>query len=248
MEIGGIEKMAKSKNNGIDPQAIIEQYGADTARLFHDVCFAARTKHWNGRASGVEGASRFLRRVWNFAFQNADRIDPDAVVDASSLNDAQKSLRRTIHRTLQQADNDLRRIQYNTVVSACMIMLNALEGAKLDDSTASHAVISEGVSIFLRTLNPIAPHITHALWQELGFANRYGEILDAPWPQIDPLALEQAEIEMVVQVNGKLRGSFTIAKDADKSAIEAAALASESVQKYVEGTPKKIIVVPGQTC
>ncbi len=245
VEIGGTEKMAKSKNNGIDPQAIIEQYGADTARLF--TMFASppeQTLEWSG--SGVEGASRFLRRVWNYALAQSHNIKPDAKVDPASLNEAQKAVRRTLHRTLQQADNDLRRIQYNTVVSACMIMLNTLESAKLDDSEASQSVISEGVSIFLRTLNPIAPHITHVLWQELGFAKAHIDILDAPWPQVDPAALEQAEIEMMVQVNGKLRGSFTIAKDADKAAIEAAALSNESAQKFIEGTPKRIIVVPGK--
>ena len=237
--------MAKSKNNGIDPQAIIEQYGADTARLF--TMFASppeQTLEWSG--SGVEGASRFLRRVWNYALAQSHIIKPETNIDPANLSEAQKAVRRNLHRTLQQADNDLRRIQYNTVVSACMIMLNTLEGAKLDDSKASQSVISEGVSIFLRTLNPIAPHITHVLWQELGFAAARGDILDAPWPQVDPAALEQAEIEMMVQVNGKLRGSFTIAKDADKAAIEAAALANETAQKFIEGTPKRIIVVPGK--
>jgi leucyl-tRNA synthetase len=157
-----------------------------------------------------------------------------------------KALRREVHKILQQADHDFKRIQYNTVVSAAMKMLNTLEGAKLDDSAISNAVVAEGLSIFLRVLNPVAPHITHALWQELGFAKNYGDILDAPWPQVDPAALEQAEIELMVQVNGKLRGSVTVPKDADKAAIEAAALANENVKKFVEGTPKKIIVVPGK--
>jgi leucyl-tRNA synthetase len=127
-----------------------------------------------------------------------------------------------------------------------MKMLNTLESAKLDESVASNAVINEGLSIFLRVLNPVAPHITHVLWQQLGYAKAHGDILDAAWPQVDPAALEQAEIEMMIQVNGKLRGSITVAKNADKATIEAAALANENVQKYVEGTPKKIIVVPGK--
>ena len=167
-------------------------------------------------------------------------------IDAASLSEAHKTLRREIHKILQQADNDFKRIQYNTVVSACMKMLNTLEGAKLDDSVTSNAVIAEGFSIFLRVLNPVAPHITHVLWQELGFAGVHGDILDAPWPQVDAAALEQAEIELMVQVNGKLRGSVKVAKDADKAAIEAAALANENVKKFVEGTPKKVIVVPGK--
>ncbi|MBS1170633.1 MAG: leuS, partial [Burkholderiaceae bacterium] len=245
VEIGGTEKMSKSKNNGIDPQAIIEQYGADTARLF--TMFASppeQTLEWSG--SGVEGANRFLRRVWNFALAQSARIGGAAQVDVASLDEAQKAVRRTIHRTLQQADNDLKRIQYNTVVSACMILLNTLEGAKLDDSVASNAVIAEGFSIFLRALNPIAPHITHVLWQELGYAKTMGDILNAPWPQVDPAALEQNEITLVVQVNGKLRGNITVAKDADKATIEAAALANEAAQKFITGAPKKVIVVPGK--
>jgi leucyl-tRNA synthetase len=127
-----------------------------------------------------------------------------------------------------------------------MKMLNTLESAKLAEGSASDAVITEGMSIFLRMLNPVAPHITHALWQELGFAAVYGDILDVQWPEVDPAALEQAEIELMIQVNGKLRGSVKVPKTADRSAIEAAALASEAAQKFIEGTPKKIIVVPGK--
>ncbi|MEO6351893.1 MAG: class I tRNA ligase family protein, partial [Burkholderiaceae bacterium] len=243
--IGGTEKMSKSKNNGIDPQAQIDQYGADTARLF--TMFASppeQTLEWSG--TGVEGANRFLRRVWAFAYAQAGRIATAGTVNSANLNNAQKTLRREIHKILQQADHDLKRIQYNTVVSACMKMLNTLEAAKLDDCAASNAVIAECLSIFLRVLYPVAPHITHALWQELGFAAVHGDILNAAWPQVDPAALEQAEIEIMIQVNGKLRGSITVAKDADKATIEAAALANENVQRYLEGTPKKIIVVPGK--
>ncbi|EJL86739.1 leucyl-tRNA synthetase [Herbaspirillum sp. CF444] len=243
--IGGTEKMSKSKNNGIDPQAQIDQYGADTARLF--TMFASppeQTLEWSG--TGVEGANRFLRRVWAFAYNNAARIEGAAAVDAAQLTDALKTLRREVHKVLQQADHDLKRIQYNTVVSACMKMLNTLEAAKLEDSPAANAVLAECTSIFLRILNPITPHITHALWQELGFAKSQGDILDAEWPQVDAAALEQSEIEMMIQVNGKLRGSITVAKNADKAAIEALALANESVQKFLTGAPKKVIVVPGK--
>ena len=245
VSIGGTEKMSKSKNNGIDPQAQIDQYGADTARLF--TMFASppeQTLEWSG--AGVEGANRFLRRVWAYSYNQSARIAAATTVDFSKLTEAQKTLRREVHKILQQADSDFKRIQYNTVVSASMKMLNTLEAAKLDDSAASNAVISEGLSIFLRILNPIAPHITHALWQELGFAKVHGDILDVSWPQVDAAALEQAEIEMMIQVNGKLRGSIIVAKDADKASIEAAALANETVQKFIEGTPKKIIVVPGK--
>ena len=245
VEIGGTEKMSKSKNNGIDPQAQIDQYGADTARLF--TMFASppeQTLEWSG--TGVEGANRFLRRVWAFAHAQSARIASSTTVDVAALPETHKTLRREIHKILQQADHDFKRIQYNTVVSACMKMLNTLEAAKLDDSAESNAVIAEGLAIFLRVLYPVAPHITHVLWTELGFAKTQGDILDAPWPQVDSAALEQAEIELMVQVNGKLRGSVKVPKEADKAAIEAAALANENVKKFVEGTPKKIIVVPGK--
>ncbi|MES2296884.1 MAG: leucine--tRNA ligase [Pseudomonadota bacterium] len=244
--IGGTEKMSKSKNNGIDPQAQIEQYGADTARLF--TMFASppeQTLEWSD--SGVEGASRFLRRVWAYAYAQRERVAAGIAQPAmDGAQDAHKTLRRELHKILQQADYDLKRIQYNTVVSACMKMLNTMESAKLDDSAASSALTAEGLSIFLRVLNPVAPHITHALWVELGYARAHGDILDVQWPQVDAGALEQSEIEMMIQVNGKLRGSIKVAKDADKASIEAQALACEAVQKFVEGPPKKVIVVPGK--
>ena len=255
--LGGIEKMSKSKNNGIDPQAQIDQYGADTARLF--TMFASppeQTLEWSG--AGVEGANRFLRRVWNFAYAQRDTIARSVLpqgegggeggipAHGENLPPPLSDLRRELHKILQQADNDYQRTQYNTVVSACMKMLNVLEGARLDGSAAAGAVLAEGLSIFLRVLYPVAPHITHVLWQELGFAAAHGEILDAPWPQVDAAALEQAEIELMVQVNGKLRGSIRVAREADKAAIEAAALANENVSKFVSGPPKKVIVVPGK--
>jgi leucyl-tRNA synthetase len=204
-----------------------------------------QTLEWSD--SGVEGASRFLRRVWAFAYAQSPRIAAElASPSKDGLNEAQKTLRRELHKILQQADYDLKRIQYNTVVSACMKMLNTMESARLDAGAASDAVVAEGLSIFLRVLNPVAPHITHVLWQELGYAGVHGDILNAPWPQVDPQALEQAEIEMMIQVNGKLRGSIMVAKDADKASIEAQALACEAVQKYIETAPKKVIVVPGK--
>jgi leucyl-tRNA synthetase len=248
VRMGGIEKMSKSKNNGIDPQAQIDQYGADTARLF--MMFASppeQTLEWSG--TGVEGANRFLRRVWAFAHGQSARIATvmaGAPIDAAALSEAHKTLRREVYKVLQQADHDYRRTQYNTVVSAAMKLLNTLEGARLDDAHASRAVLSEGLSIFLRVLYPVAPHIAHVLWEQLGYAATLGDILDAPWPQVDAAALEQAEIELMIQVNGKLRGSIRVPSGADKAAIEAAALASEGVQKFITGTPKKVIVVPGK--
>jgi leucyl-tRNA synthetase len=245
VRIGGTEKMSKSKNNGIDPQAQIEQYGADTARLF--TMFASppeQTLEWSG--AGVEGAQRFLRRVWAYAYANAGKIAAGAGETPADLPEAHKALRFRINQILQQANHDYVRVQYNTVVSAAMMMLNALEAAKLEESPASNAVIRECFSIFLRVLYPVTPHITCALWQELGYVLTQGEILDAPWPQVDAAALERDEIDMVIQVNGKLRGNMRIAKNADRAAIEVAALANEGAAKFVAGTPRKIIIVPGR--
>ncbi|WP_011298980.1 leucine--tRNA ligase [Cupriavidus necator] len=237
--IGGVEKMSKSKNNGIDPQALIDQHGADTARLF--VMFAAPPEQqleWSG--SGVEGASRFLRRVWNYGFANAAAVR-DGAGAAPTADDA--DLRREIHGVLKQANYDYQRIQYNTVVSATMKMLNALEDAK----NASPVARRECFGILLRVLYPVVPHITHGLWDALGYATQYGDLLDAPWPQVDEGALVRTEIEMVLQINGKVRGSVTVPADADRAAIETAAAASETVAKFAEGkAPKKIVVVPGR--
>ena len=244
VHIGGTEKMSKSKNNGIDPQAIIDQYGADTARLF--TMFASppeQTLEWSG--AGVEGAQRFLRRVWNFAHGHAQLIDTQAKLP-SELSADLKTLRREMHKILQQADHDYQRLQYNTVVSACMKMLNLLEGTPFVEAAGNRAALTECFGTFLRVLYPIAPHITHVVWDVLGYAKSMGDLLDAPWPVVDSSALEQSEIELVVQVNGKLRGSITVPKTADKAAIEAAALANEHVQKHLTGAPKKIIVIPSK--
>ena len=245
VNLGGIEKMSKSKNNVVDPQLIIDQYGADTARLF--TMFASppeQTLEWSG--AGVEGAHRFLRRVWAYAYAQSARVHGAPALATVALTDAHKALRREIHATLKQADYDIRRIQYNTVVSATMKMLNALEGAKLGDAPADRAVSAETLGIFLRVLYPVAPHITQALWEELGYRAQLGDLLDAPWPQVDEAALVQDTIELMVQVNGKLRGSVKVPAGADRAAIEAAALADENVKRYVTGAPKKVIVVPGR--
>ena len=243
--IGGIEKMSKSKNNGIDPQAQIDRYGADTARLF--IMFASppeQTLEWSG--TGVEGAQRFLRRVWAWALANRTVIASGADLMPADLSEEQKQIRFRIHQVLRQASYDYERVQYNTVVSACMIMLNTLEASRLDDTPASHAIIRECFSIFLRVLYPVAPHISSVLWKELGYGHTLSDILDAPWPQVDEAALERDEIEMVIQVNGKLRGNMRIARDADREAIEAAALLNENAARFVTGTPSKIIIVPGR--
>jgi leucyl-tRNA synthetase len=240
--LGGVEKMAKSKNNGVDPQVLIDQYGADTARLF--TMFAAPPEQqleWSG--AGVEGASRFLRRVWSFGQANEVALSQRGAFDAAKLTDTDKTLRREIYSVLKQADFDYQRLQYNTVVSAAMKMLNAVDSAK----GASAAVLRETYGVLLRVLYPVVPHVTFQLWQELGYEAEFGTLLDAPWPKVDEKALEQSEIELVLQVNGKVRGAVTVAKDASREAIEAVALAHDMFAKFSEGKPaKKVIVVPGR--
>ncbi|MBI1622909.1 leucine--tRNA ligase [Comamonas suwonensis] len=246
--------MSKSKNNGVDPQDLIEKYGADTARLYTMFTSPPElTLEWN--ESAVEGSYRFLRRVYNFGTKLAGMDMASAVAGvagAQSLDDvefskAAKALRLEIHNVLKQVEYDYSRMQYNTVVSGAMKMINALEDFKaLDDAGAKVALI-EGFGILLRVLYPATPHVAHVLWSELGYASHMGDLLDAAWPQLDPKALVQDEITLVLQVNGKLRGSILVAAGADKATIEAAALAHEEYQKFAEGkTPKKIIVVPGR--
>jgi leucyl-tRNA synthetase len=245
--IGGVEKMSKSKNNGVDPQALIDQYGADTARLF--VMFAAPPEQqleWS--SAGVEGASRFLRRVWIYSSSQADAIRAADPVLPSDLNDAEKELRREVHTILKQANFDYQRRQYNTVVSAAMKMLNVLEPVKLGDNTAVRpAVLRECLSILIRVLYPVVPHLTHALWNEIGCDQSFGTLLDAPWPLVDEAALIQTELTIMLQINGKLRGDIRVPADATKEQIEALALQSEPAVKALNGAaPKKVIVVPGR--
>ena len=250
----GVGTMSKSKNNGVDPQHLIEKYGADTARLY--TMFTAPpelTLEWNDAA--VEGSYRFLRRVWNFGVKLA-AIDQQAaiasVAGAVSLQDvpfgkAAKALRLEIHTVLKQVEYDYQRMQYNTVVSGAMKMLNALEDFKAMDDAGAQVALIEGFSILLRVLYPATPHVTHALWQELGYAAVLGDLLDTAWPKVDAAALVQDELELVLQVNGKLRGSVRVPASADKAAIEQAALASEDFQKFAPGAvAKKVIVVPGR--
>lgn len=244
--IGGVEKMSKSKNNGIDPQTLIDQYGADTARLF--VMFAAPPEQqleWS--STGVEGAARFLRRLWQFAYQHAEAItvvQTQGPLNTSNLSDAEKELRREIYSVLKQANFDFQRIQYNTIVSAAMKMLNALEDAK----TVSTPIRSECLSILLRLLYPVVPHITYTIWQSLNYSQHLGDLLDACWPNVDEAALIQQDIELALQVNGKLRGTFIVPVNAERSAIEQLALETEVIKKFLQqgSTVVKIIVVPGR--
>ncbi|WP_138512644.1 leucine--tRNA ligase [Rhodoferax bucti] len=250
----GVGTMSKSKNNGVDPQELIAKYGADTARIY--TMFTSppeATLEWND--SAVEGSYRFLRRVWNFGYKLSamDSVAARAsVAGAKGLNDVEfgkeaKALRLEMHTVLKQVDFDYQRMQYNTVVSGAMKMINALEGFKAMDSAGAQVALIEGFGILLRCLYPATPHLSHALWSELGYASALGDLLDAPWPQVDAAALVQDEIELVLQINGKLRGAVRVPAGADKAAIEAAALASEVFVSHAAGAPaKKVIVVPGR--
>jgi leucyl-tRNA synthetase len=235
VQVEGWTTMSKSKNNGVDPQEVIDRHGADTARLF--VMFASppeQTIEWND--SGVEGAQRFLKRLWQFGARNAAALKAGGSMDA-------KPLRFELHTVLRQVSYDYERMQYNTVVSGAMKMLNALEAFKGDAPGA----LREGFGLLLRVLYPACPHITFQLWRELGYAAEFGELLDAPWPQVDDAALRRDEIELVLQVNGKLRGSIKVPADASKGAVESIAANSEEVARFSEGKLiKKIVVVPGR--
>ena len=232
----GIGTMSKSKNNGVDPQALIDRYGADTARFY--TMFASpptNTLEWSDES--VEGSYRFLRKVWDFSvrFSRAKRS-----------SNVDRKIRFQIHSELKKANDDIERQKFNTVASACMKILNSLEDLADWDATTE-----EGLSILLRLLSPIAPHTTHRLWRELELGKQFPEagedIMRAPWPDPDPAALEQDEIELVVQVNGKLRGSIRVPKAADRGAIEQLALSNPNVQKFVAGqNVKKVVVVPGR--
>lgn len=246
----GWTTMSKSKNNGVDPQDLIEKYGADTARLY--TMFTAppeATLEWNDAA--LEGSYRFLRRVWAFGHKlsamNSIAASPASIGAGADLGKQAKALRFEVHTVLKQVDYDYQRMQYNTVVSGAMKLLNALEGFKGTGEPGADVAVAEGFGILLRTLYPATPHIAQALWQSLGYAARHGELLDAPWPKVDEAALVQDEIELMLQVNGKLRGSVRVPAGAGKEEIEKLAVASEAFTQHAGGaSPKKVIVVPGR--
>jgi leucyl-tRNA synthetase len=253
VEYDGVGTMSKSKLNGVDPQHIIDRYGADAARMF--VMFASppeQTMEWSD--AGVDGAFRFLRRLWAYAQSRSDALARSPTpIDWTRVSPELRAARRELYLQLKQADFDYQRMQYNTVVSAGMKMLNTMEAAPADSTSASTEFAREGISLLLRVLNPVVPHITHALWEELGYAANFGDIVDAPWPKVESDALVQDEIELVLQVNGKLRGKLTVAAGADRHAIEAAALASAPVQKAMvengsgdDHASARIIIVPNR--
>ena len=232
MVYDGIGTMSKSKNNGVDPQALIDKYGADTARFF--IIFASpptSTLEWSDE--GVEGSYKFLKRLWSYCekFKNGGKGEVQPLL--------LKTTNFEIHSVLKQANYDLSKHQFNTVASATMKILNALERVAGD---YHEPIIKDGLSILLRLLSPIAPHICHALWIELGFGT---DVMTAPWPEPVLAALEQDEIDYVVQVGGKTRGNVKVAKSADQKATEA--MAAEAVKKYIDGKAiRKVIIVPGR--
>ncbi|OEC59806.1 leucine--tRNA ligase [Pseudomonas sp. ENNP23] len=242
VEIGGTEKMSKSKNNGVDPQAMIDAYGADTCRLF--MMFASppdMSLEWSD--AGVEGASRFLRRVWRLAQAHVNAGLP-AALDTSALSDAQKEVRRAIHLAIKQASQDVgQHHKFNTAIAAVMTLMNVLEKAPQADAQ-DRALLQEGLETVALLLAPITPHICHEIWRELGHADA---VIDAAWPKVDESALVQDTLQLVVQVNGKLRGQIEVAADASREAVEATARANENVLRFTEGlTIRKVIVVPGK--
>ena len=242
VEIGGTEKMSKSKNNGVDPQAMIDAYGADTCRLF--MMFASppdMSLEWSD--SGVEGASRFLRRVWRLAQAHVAQGLP-AKADFSALNDAQKAVRRATHSAIRQASIDVgQHHKFNTAIAQVMTLMNVLEKAS-QETDLDRALIQEGLEAVTLILAPITPHISHGLWQSLGHS---GAAIDAGWPSVDESALVQDSLQLVIQVNGKLRGQIEMPAGASREEIEAAARSNENVLRFTEGLSiRKVIVVPGK--
>jgi leucyl-tRNA synthetase len=243
VESGGIGTMSKSKNNGVDPQMLVEQYGADTARLF--MMFASppeQTLEWAD--AGVEGSFRFLKRLWKQVYEHVQAGVPPAPAAATELGTELKSLRFQLHQTIAKVGDDLgRRHTFNTAIAAVMELMNAL--AKLQDSSpAARGLMQEAMESILLLLSPVVPHICHALWRELKPGT---ELLDQPWPQADNAALVQDEIELIVQVNGKLRGKISVARDTRPEVIERLALENDQAQKFVGNQQvKKVVIVPGR--
>ncbi|MDZ7902728.1 MAG: leucine--tRNA ligase [Rheinheimera sp.] len=242
VESAGMSKMSKSKNNGIDPQTVIDQYGADTVRLF--MMFTSppeQTLEWQD--SAVEGAMRFLRRVWTLVNEFSALSDIPAL-DKSALTADQKTLRRELHKTIAKVTDDIgRRYTFNTAVASVMELMNKLQKAPLM-SAQDQAVMAEAIPALLALLNPITPHLSQYLWKLLG---NNSELEAAGWPKVDESALVEDEKLVVVQINGKVRGKVTVAVDATQEQVLALATAEENVQKFLEGVElKKVVYVPGK--
>ncbi len=251
VEYAGMSKMSKSKNNGVDPQALIEQYGADTLRVFS--MFAAppdQSMEWSD--SGVEGANRFIRRLWRQVFEHV-AAKPEVVLSTDNISSEQQAIRRKAYSTLQKVTDDMaRRLTYNTAIAANMEMINEL--SKFHDNSASaQAIRHEALRLVVLMLSPIMPHVCDVLWRALcALEAREGEedliaVMDMPWPEVDESALEQSSLQMMIQINGKLRGKVDVALDADDDTIKALALENDNVKKFLEDkTIRKVIVVKGR--
>jgi leucyl-tRNA synthetase len=244
VESGGIGTMSKSKNNGVDPQQLVKQYGADTARLF--MMFASpptQTLEWAD--AGVDGAFRFLKRLWKQVYTHVQQgvisIDPAL---HQTLPTELKPIRLQLHQTIVKVSDDMdRRHTFNTAIAAVMELINSLAKIHSNDPT-SRNLIQEALENIVLLLSPIVPHICHTLWRELKPGT---ELFEQAWPQADNSALVQDEITLIVQVNGKLRGQILVAKDTEREAIERIALENEQVMKHINGQAiKKVIVVPGR--
>jgi leucyl-tRNA synthetase len=242
VESGGVVTMSKSKKNGVDPQTLVDEFGADTARLF--TMFAAppeQSLEWSDE--GVQGAYRFIKRLWKAVH---DHVTHGAVtaLDRPALNEVQRAMRRQAHQTLAKITDDIgRRRTFNTAIAAAMELLNALSRYPLN-SPQDRCVIQEALEIAVLGLSPIVPHVTHALWRALGHRTA---LIDESWTAVDAGALQTSSISMVVQVNGKLRGHITVAVGVDESTVRAAALGDPNVQKFIAGSAvRKVIIVPGK--
>ncbi|MCC6207845.1 MAG: leucine--tRNA ligase [Gammaproteobacteria bacterium] len=243
VEYGGIGTMSKSKKNGVDPQELVQRYGADTVRLF--IIFAAppeQTLEWSD--AGVEGAARFLKRLWRLVNTHIEQGAAPAPAPPDALTEAQRGLRRQVHQAIAKVSDDIgRRYTFNTAIAAVMELVNAMSRFE-DDSPAGRAVMREATETVVLLLAPVVPHICEILWEALG---KEGSVVCAAWPQVDTAALVMDTLEIVVQVNGKLRGQVNVPAGADKAAIEQAALVEENVRRFIDGKAvKKVIVVPGK--
>jgi leucyl-tRNA synthetase len=235
-------KMSKSKGNTVDPQDLIDQYGADTVRLF--IMFASppeQSLEWSD--DGVQGGFRFLKRLWRIANDFASAGAAPAV-DVKALDDAQRDLRRAVHQTIAKVSDDIgRRYTFNTAIAATMELLNRVS-KYAGEAEQDRAIVGEALDAIVLMLSPIVPHICHALWSVLGHD---GTLVDEAWPVVDQAALEADSVQIIVQVNGKLRARLQMSASASRDDLEAAALADENVQRFVEDQPvRKVIVVPGK--
>jgi leucyl-tRNA synthetase len=238
----GMGKMSKSEGNGVDPEGLVQRFGADTARLFvMNTSPPEQTLEWSD--DGVQGAWRFIRRLWSTVYEHV-ALGVAPALEPQTLAPAQRELRRAAHQALAKATDDIgRRRNFNTAASAMMELLNAIRSFA-DTSPQGRAVRQEALSIATLVLAPITPHVCHALWQALGHS---GALIDERWPVPDAQALATDVHAIVVQVNGKLRGHISVPVSADEAAVRAAALADENVRKFVADRPvRRVIIVPGK--